>query len=225
MPQNVSGAASPLGTSRAELREERRYAALFDAHKRHLAYALLAVLLALAGYWFYLRSRALKTAHAETAYEQAMQSAASGNIPLAESDLRKAAVRYAGTDGGAEAALSLAKLEYQQRKWQAGIAALQQTAGHGGDMQFDARMLIGAGYEGLNQPARAAQTYEEAARVARFPSDAAGARAMAARAYETAGNRAAAIRLWTELAHDANGGYAGEAAVRLGELQATAIRS
>ena len=41
-----------------------------------------------------------------------MQSVASGNKPLAESDLGKAATRYSGTNGGAESALALAKLYY-----------------------------------------------------------------------------------------------------------------
>lgn len=207
----------------AEAREERRFAELFDRHKQKLGYALLVVILALGGYWLYLRSVAIKTQRAEVAYRSALQSVAAGNIPLAESDLRKAAARYAGTNGGAAAALALARLEYSQGKWREGITAAQGAANREGDLQYDARLLVAAGYEGLHQPAQAARAYEEAAQVARFDGDRDRARAMAARAYGLAGDRQAAIRIWTALAAEAGGGYEAEARLRLGELQARPI--
>jgi hypothetical protein len=59
--------------------------------------------------------------------------------------------------------------------------------------------------------------------VARFDADKSSARAWAARAYQAAGDKAAAVKLWTELAADAKGGFVTEAQIRLGELQAAPV--
>ena len=217
--------STAAGFGPSDLRDDRRLAELLERHRRTLAYALIAVLLALAGYWLYARSKAIKEQRADAAYQAAVQSAAAGNLPLAQAELKKVAVRYAGTNGGAAAAMGLAKISYQQGKWQEGISALRATAERGGDMQYDARMLLGAGYEGLKQPAQAVRVYEDAAKVARFPADRFGALAMAARTAQLAGDRTTAIRLWSELLKDPASGYEAEARVRLGELQAQPIKA
>jgi len=209
-----------LNAAAAELREEQWFADMLFRRKREIAAVIILVLLVLGGYWFQARSKALKEQHAEAAYLEAMQSLAAGNVPLAQADLKRMATRYAGSNGGSEGAMALAKLYYQQGNWQAGISVVAPVAKRGGDMQYDARILMGVGYEGANQVAEAARTYESAAAVARFPEDAASARAMAARAYQMAGDRANAVRLWTELSKDPSGAYTPEAKVRLGQLEA-----
>jgi tetratricopeptide (TPR) repeat protein len=204
---------------------EQRYAELFDRYKQHLGWLGVVIILIGAGAWFYLRSQSIKSQRAEAAFEAAVQSVSSGNLPLAQSDLRKAATRYAGTNGGAEAAMALAKIYYQQGKYQDGISALSKTNSDGGDMQYESRILTASGYEGLGKWQEAAKEYEAAASVARFDADKSSARAWAARAYQAAGDKAAAVKLWTELAADAKGGFVTEAQIRLGELQAAPVKT
>lgn len=199
---------------------EQRFSEMFDRYKQHIAWIGIALLVLGAGTWFYARSKALREEHSQQAYQSAIQSAAAGNVPLAESDLRKASVRYKGTNGGAEAAMALAKLYYQDGKYQDGVAALSGTVNEKGDLQYDARVLRGAGYEGMSQWQQAATSYESAANVARFDADRDAARAMAARAFQLGGNKMAAVKIWTDLLNDPRGAYVAEAKVRLGELQA-----
>jgi predicted negative regulator of RcsB-dependent stress response len=204
---------------------EARYADMFDRYKQHLGWLGVVILLAGAGTWFYFRSESIKSQRAEAAYEAALQSVSSGNIPLAQSDLSKAAVRYAGTNGGAQSAMALAKIDYQQNKFKEGIDALAKPAGDKGDLQYDARLLTAAGYEGLTNWPAAAKEYEAAAAVARFDADKASAQAMAARAYQSAGDKAAATKLWNFLAADPKSAFATEAKIRLGELEAAPVKS
>ena len=204
---------------------EARYAALFDRYKQHLGWVGVVIILAAGGTWFYFRSEAIKSQRAEAAYEAALQSVSSGNIPLAQSDLSKAAARYAGTNGGAESAMALAKIYYRQNKFKEGIAALTKPAADKGDLQYDARLLMASGYEGLNNWPAAAKEYEAAASVARFDADKTSAQAMAARAYQAAGDKASATRIWNSLASDPKSVFATEARIRLGELEAAPIKS
>lgn len=216
-----SGSLPPFGGDVAE----ERFAELFDRHKQHLAWVGVVIVLAGAGGWFYLRSESIKSQRAEAAYEAAVQSVSSGNLPLAQSDLKKAATRYAGTNGGTESSMALAKIYYQQSKYQDGISALTSAAADKGDLQYEARLLVASGYEGLNKWPEAAKEYEAAAEVARFDADKANARAMAARAYQAGGNKSAAAKIWTDLLADPKSTFAVEAQIRLGELQAAPVKS
>ena len=219
MPTTES--AQPFGGDLAEA----RYAELFDRYKQHLGWIGVVIILAGAGTWFYLRSESIKSARADAAYQAALQSVSSGNIPLAQSDLGKAAARYAGTNGGTEAAMALAKIDYQQNKYQQGIAALGGPASNKGDLQFEARLLMASGYEGLTQWSQAAKEYEDAAAVARFAADKESARAMAARALQAGGDKAGAAKIWNDLLADPKSAFATEAKIRLGELQAAPIKA
>lgn len=216
-----TGSFVPLEGDDAEV----RYAALFDRYKQHLGWLGVVIILIGAGVWFYLRSESIKSQRAEAAYETAVQSVASGNLPLAQSDLKKAATRYAGTNGGNEAAMALAKIYYQQNKFQEGIDALKASAADKGDLQYEAILLVASGYEGLAKWSDAAKQYEAAAEIARFNADKASARAMAARAYQAGGDKAAATKIWTDLMADPKGAFVTEAQIRLGELQATPAKA
>jgi predicted negative regulator of RcsB-dependent stress response len=204
---------------------EERYAELFDRYKQHLAWFGVFIILVGVGVWFYLRSESIKSQRADAAYEAALQSVSSGNLPLAQSDLKKAAVRYAGTNGGTESSMALAKIYYQQDKYQDGISALTTAAADKGDLQYEARLLMAAGYEGLAKWPQAAKEYEDAAAIARFDADRNSAHAMAARAYQSGGDKAAATKIWTELASDPKSTFATEAKIRLGELEAAPIKT
>jgi len=203
---------------------EQRFSEFWDRHRQHLAWVGLVIIVALAAVWFYMRSQSLKQEHAETAFQQAIVSVQSGNIPLAESDLKKVVARYAGTNGGAEAAMSLAKIYYQQGKFQAGIDALKTAVSTKGDMQYEALVLQGAGYEGMSKWADAAHSYQQAADAARFQEGKAQAQAMAARAFQTGGDKASAAKIWEALIKDPKSGFQAEGNVRLGELQAQPLK-
>jgi predicted negative regulator of RcsB-dependent stress response len=216
-----TGSFVPLDADDAEM----RYAELFDRYKQHLGWIGVVIIIIGAGVWFYLRSESIKSQRAEAAFEAAVQSVSSGNIPLAESDLKKAATRYAGTDGGTESSMALAKIYYQQNKYQEGIAALSGPVADKGDMQYEAMLLTASGYEGLAKWGEAAKEYLAAADAARIANDKASAQAMAARAYQQAGDKAAATKIWTNLLADPKSTFASEAEIRLGELQASPAKA
>jgi predicted negative regulator of RcsB-dependent stress response len=194
-------------------------------HKREVSWAVLALAVILAGFWFYQRSQAIKSQRAESAYFQARQSAAAGNLPLAISDLQKVVVRYEGTRAGTQAALSLAEVLYDQKKFKEGIATLKKVEAKApGDSRPSIHILQAAGYEELKDFVAAAEQYNLAAKATSFPVDKAKYQAAAARDYMAAGKTEEAKRIWTELAKDESTPEAAEARVRLGELTAKPMK-
>lgn len=190
-------------------------------HKREVSWAILAVAIAVLGYWYYERSQALKAQRGETAYFQARQAAAAGNLPLAISDLKKVAARYDGTRAGTQASITLAQVLYQQKKFKDGIAALKKAEGKApSDFRPSIHVLEASGYEELKGFVAAAEQYKVAAKETRFPVEKAQYQAAAARDYMAAGKTEDASAIWTELAKDETGPLAAEAKVRLGELLA-----
>ena len=190
-------------------------------HKREVSWAIVAVAIAVLGYWYYERSQALRAQRAETAYYQARQSAAAGNLPLAISDLQKVTARYEGTRAGAQASITLAQALYQQKKFKDGIAALKKAEAKApSDFRPSIHVLEAGGYEELKDFIAAAEQYKVAAKETRFPVDKAQYQAAAARDFMAAGKTDEAKAIWTELAKDETGPMAAEAKVRLGELLA-----
>jgi predicted negative regulator of RcsB-dependent stress response len=190
-------------------------------HKREVSWAIIALAIAILGYWYYQRSQALKAQRAESAYFQARQSAAAGNLPLAVSDLQKVATRYEGTGAGAQASMTLAQALYQQKKFKEGVAALKKAEAKApSDFRPSIHVLEAGGYEELKDFVAAAEQYKLAANETRFPADKAQYQGDAARDYMAAGKAAEAKAIWTELAKDETGPMGAEAKVRLGELLA-----
>src|ERR1041384_987674 len=64
---------------------------------RALTIAAGVVVVAAAGYWFYIRSRQIQTGNAERALLSAKQSMGAGNLPLAQTDLQRVTSRYGST--------------------------------------------------------------------------------------------------------------------------------
>ncbi len=194
-------------------------------HKRGVTWAVLALAVIVAGFWFYQRSQAIKSQRAESAYFQARQSAAAGNIPLAVSDLQKVLVRYEGTRAGTQAALSLAQALYAQKKFKEGIATLKKVEAKApGDSRPSIHVLEAAGYEELKDFVAAAEQYKLAAGATQFPADKAKYQAAAARDYMVGGKPEEAKGIWAELAKDESVPEAAEARVRLGELTAKPMK-
>jgi len=190
-------------------------------HKREVSWAVIALAIAVLGYWYYERSETLKAQRAESAYFQARQSAAAGNLPLAISDLQKVAARYEGTRAGAQASMTLAQALYQQKRFKEGLAALKKAEAKApSDFKPSIHILEADGYEELKDFIAAADQYKVAAKETRFPADKAQYQAAAARDYMVAGKTEEAKAIWTELAKDETGPMAAEAKVRLGELLA-----
>jgi len=194
-------------------------------HRREMTWLTVALIVIVGGFWFYERSQSIKSQRAETAYFQARQSMAAGNLPLAVSDLQKVVNRYEGTQARAQAALSLAQAYYDQKKFKEGIAALKKAEPKTPkDFKASIHVVEAAGYEELKDFAAAAEQYKVAAEVTRFPADKAQYQASAARDYAAAGRVPEAKAIWTELAKDESGPMAAEARVRLGELEAAPVK-
>ena len=197
----------------------------FQLHTREFTWGAMIVVVLAAGGWFYMRSRDLKAERAEKAYYTAIRSQAAGNLPLAESDLRKMIQRYDGTPAAAQARLQLAQILYDQGKIQQGVDELKLAEDKiGDDERYGAgtHLVLAAGLEQLKKYGDAAAQYEKAAKVARFDADRQRYLSLAAAAYLSGGNTAKAKEIWTDLGADSKGAVAGEARVRLGEMTATA---
>ena len=178
-----------------------------------------------AGGWFYNRSQELKSERAEKAYFEAQRSVMAGNLPLAEADLRKMVTRYDGTTPAMEARLMLAQVLYNQGKFQQAVDELKRAEDEiGGSDEFGSsvHLVLAGGLEQLKKYKEAAAQYEAAAKAARFDADRQRFETLAARAHLTGGDTTKAREIWTRLGADSKGTVAGEARVRLGELEAKA---
>jgi predicted negative regulator of RcsB-dependent stress response len=194
-------------------------------HRRQLTWGLIAVAVLLGGFWFYNRSQSIKAQRAESAYFQARQAAAAGNLQLAVSDLRKVVTRYEGTRSGTQAALMLAQTHFDQKQFKEGLEVLKKVESSASDdFKPSIHVLEAAGYEELKDYAAAAERYKLAAAATEFPVDKAKYEAAAARNYMAAGKPNEAKAIWTELAKDEAHPEAAEARVRLGELTAKPMK-
>ncbi len=197
----------------------------FQLHGKQAGYVAVGLIAIVAGGWFYMRSQDLKAERAEKAYFTAQRSVVSGNLPLAESDLRKMVGRYEGTPAAMEASLVLAQVMYEQGKFQPAVDELKKSEDKiSGSKEFGSavHLIMASGLEQLKKYADAAAEYEKAAKAARFDADRQRYESLAAAAYLDAGNKEKAKAMWTVLGEDSKGTVAGEARVRLGELTAAA---
>lgn len=196
----------------------------FELYNKQITWGVVGVALVGGGIWFYSRSQALKEEKAERALMTAIQSIP-GNMPLAESDLRKLVQRYDGTPAAFQAQLALARALYDENKYQEGIEALKKampSLSKSKDFESAGHLLLAAGYEQVRKYLDAASEYALAAKSARFDQDRQRHESAEARAYLEAGRTDTAKEIWTRLAADSKGTVAGEARVRLGELEAKA---
>jgi tetratricopeptide (TPR) repeat protein len=191
-------------------------------HNRQVTWGSIVIVALVGGFWFYNRSVSLKSQRAEHAYFLAQQSIP-GNLPLAESDLGKLITRYDGTPAAMQAQLTLTQLYYDEGKYRQGIESLKKAMPKlqkSQDFESAGHLLLGAGYEQLKKFIEAAGEYALAAKTDRFDQDRQRHESAQARAYLLAGKVETAKQIWTRLAADSKGTVAGEARVRLGELEA-----
>lgn len=190
-----------------------------QANTRAVTIGAAVVVVGALGLWFYQRSGELKRLNAERQLNQAKQSLAAGNAPLAQTDLQRVATRYQGTPAGAQAAMVLAQMQYDEGKFNEGIQTLQPLADRSGPNQANVLSLIGDGQLATGNAEEAARTYRRAAEATKLPGENAVYRSKAAKALMAAGKTAEARQAWQELADDPNAEIVhAEAQIRLGEL-------
>jgi tetratricopeptide (TPR) repeat protein len=195
-------------------------------HTREVAIAAALLVAAGVGGWLYVQSRETREQRAYESLERAELAVNQRNYALAQSDLEKVSRRFRNTAAGDQAVLRLSEVLYATGKYQQGINELERLAKEAEpDLQGAVQAQIAAGYEELKKFPEAADHYRRAAAKARFRADSALFMAAAARAYTSAGNTAAAQRIWSDLAKDDTSPVAGEARVRLGELTAKGARA
>ena len=208
--------------------EERTQSALqwIELHARWLIAAAVAVLVLVAGVWFYRASEQRRAETAGRSLAEAEQAFNAGNLALAQSDLEKVVNRYGGTQAGKQAKLLLSQVLYQRGQYQKGIDQVSSlTTERDKYLVATAYNLMAAGYEEMGKFGRAAELYRKAAENTTFSGTKYTYLAGAARALTSAGDTAGAKKIWKALAEDASNPSAAEARVRLGELDAKAPRS
>ena len=209
--------------------EERTDSIFFwiQSHTRQITIAAVILAVAGVGAWVYSRTQRSEEQRAEQMLNQARQSMAAGNTALAQSDLDKVVKRYPDAAAGRQAVLLLSEVLFRGGKFEQGIAELKKVAAVRSDdgLAAVAEGQIGAGYEELKKFGEAAEHYQKAAELARFDMDRDLFLASAARALTTTGNQDAARKIWSSLADDASSAVAGEARVRLGELNVRPARA
>ena len=175
------------------------------------------------GYYFWRDSQRNEALRAERTYFQAQGTLANGNRPLAESDLQKLVQRSPSTPAAVQASALLATLRYDDGKHAEGVALIDQALERAPDyMKSGLHALRAAGLEDQKKLAEAAAEFRKAAEATPFEAERAKYMADAARALAAAGQTEEARKLWQALADDELGPTAGEARVRLGELEAKA---
>lgn len=194
-----------------------------ELHARELMYASVGLLVIAGGVWFYRQSNARQAESAQTALSEAESALASGNLPLAQSDLEKLLQRYGSTNAGRQAHVLLAQVHYQKGEYQQGIQELQAlTADKDAYTAAAAMNLVAGGLEQSGKLAEAAAMYEKAAVKAPYATDHDVYMASAARALMAAGKTEEAKKIWAALAQDDQSPASAEARVRLGEMEAKA---
>jgi predicted negative regulator of RcsB-dependent stress response len=179
------------------------------------------VAVAVAAWFFGKQWRDSRADAAEAALNRARQSYGQGNLPLAQTDLRRVITRFGGSSAGSQATMLLAQAFYEQGKPDSGLKALNDGKPAGRDAAaFEA--LKGAGYEQKKEYGKAAERYRAAAGLTEAKIAKDRYMADAARAFTSAGNKAEAQKIWSTLASDNASTFAAEARLRLGELTATA---
>ncbi|HEY7894720.1 MAG TPA: tetratricopeptide repeat protein [Gemmatimonadaceae bacterium] len=195
-------------------------------HSKGLSIAAGAILVAVGLAWLYVKSQQAQAQNASAALVQAEQAVGAGNSALAQSDLERIVNRYGSTEAGRQAQLLLSQTYFDAGKYAEGIDNLQKLIQTKPKfVEASAYNLMGAGYEQQNKFDDAAGAYQKAADMATGKSDRDSYLANAARALTAGGKTAEAVKIWSKLATDPTSPAAAEARVRLGELQAKAVKA
>lgn len=191
------------------------------ANAAKIAGVVGAVVIVLGGAALWRSSASTKATRGERAFFEAQAPLAAGNVGAAQQQLRQVAQRYGGTAGGTQAQLLLAQTLYDQGKYQEGLDVLANASGGPDPMRSSVDLLSAVGYEGLGKYDEAAKRYEQAAGKAPTPMAKASLMGDQARALQSGGKNADALRVWEEIVKQQLAGMSDEARVRAGELRAS----
>ncbi|HEU6451980.1 MAG TPA: tetratricopeptide repeat protein [Gemmatimonadaceae bacterium] len=196
-----------------------------EMHSRLLTAIAVGIVVIAGAFWFYTKSHEARARNAATALQQAELAVASGNLALAQSNLEKIVDRYDATRSGKQARLILAQVRFDRGQFADGIATLQPlTKADDKGLRASAYNLLGSGYEADKKLEDAAKAYQQAADVTPYAVERDQYLASAARALTEGGKIDEAKKLWSRLASDPASAVAAEARVRLGELEAKAVK-
>lgn len=192
------------------------------AHSRQVAIGAISVAALAATVFFWQAASEKKEANAGRALSDAQRAFASGNLPLAQSDLQKMVQRYDGTMAASQARLLLAQVLFEQNKVDDGLKQLDEVDAEG-PFEASVHAIRAAGLEQAQKPAEAAAYYRRASDAARSDSEKAQFLADAARTYAAAGQKEQALEIWRKMAEDETNPLSAEAKLRVGELSAKPI--
>ena len=214
-PAAAATASRPTMEARSESLQD--WARLYT---RELSIAGVILLALIGVLWLYRYSSQQQLQHADEQLLQPERSLAAGNIPLAQTDLKRIITRYGGTPAASQAAMLLAQTYYSQGKYVDGLATLAKAPRSGASKPYAAGVegLVADGYSEQGKYQDAATHYLAAAAASPYPYDKAHWKANAARAYTYAADTAHAVAIWRELAKNDATAESAEAHLRLGEL-------
>lgn len=188
-------------------------------YQRPLTIGAIVLAVAIGGGWLYQRSAQIKEVKGAQALGQAEAAYAAGNTPLAQEEIGKVVVRYAGTAAGAQAALLGAQLHYEAGHLDSGITQLTTALGKAKGFQKPGLLALRAAGKGsAGQHAEAATDFEAASAAARFQQEKDQYMMEAARQHVEAGNFEAARSAYQAIAGREDSAHSTEARLRLGEL-------
>lgn len=211
---------SETGTAASQPKAES-FLDWFQINSRLITIGAIVVAVVAFGVWFVQRKSLNETVSADRQLVVAKQSLQSGNLPLAEADLKKVADRYPDKAAGAEAGLLLAQVKIERADYTGAVTALRDltTKVSSGPNAASVRGLLGDALAQLDKPADAAVEYEKAAAATTMPNEKSYWQSKAARSYLFAGKTVEARKLLEVLAAKTdNEAVSTEAHVRLGEL-------
>jgi predicted negative regulator of RcsB-dependent stress response len=182
-----------------------------------------AIILAasIGGLFLWKRSGEIKETRAGEALAAAETAFGAGNPQLAQPELEKIVQRYRGTNGGTQAQLLLAQIQFEAGEHDAGISGLETAMESSPEhLKAGVMAMIARGHEGAGRFEEAAAGFERAAGAASVVTVKDMNRMDAARNHAAAGNSAGAIEIYESIANREDSQFAGEAKVRLGEIMA-----
>src|SRR4051794_1285696 len=161
----------------------------FRINSRLVSIGAALVVVAAFGIWFYNRSAVLKNENADKKLLAAKQSLGTGNMPLAQTDLKRVADQYAGTSAGAEAGMLLAQVKLDAGDYPGALALLKDLTAKTKTGPYAASLgaLLGDTYVQMKKPAEATAEYEAAALKTTMPNERALLLAKIGRAATAAG--------------------------------------
>ena len=209
-------AARPMPTI-----EPENFAETWLLYQKQIIIGAIVIAAGTGGLWLWSRSGQIKEAKAGVAFQAAEATFLSGNKFLAQPELEKITARYRGTTAGTQAGMLIAQAMFEQGKFAEGIAQLEAVVGSApGSLGAGIHALIGSGLESSGKPAEAAAAFAQAASAAEFANDRDMHRMEQARNLVVANDAAGAAKLYGEIVLREDSPFAGEARVRLGELNA-----